>query len=151
SALKRARASLSRAPELRESQPPAPDSPQERELLRRLTVAYEAGDVDGIVALLTEDVWMRMPPVALEYRGRELTREFLSAVAFRPGREYRVLPTRANGQPGLGVYPRDPASGVFRAYGVLVFTLSGDAISVITRFDNSVLPHFGLPRILPER
>ncbi|MDE3132485.1 MAG: sigma-70 family RNA polymerase sigma factor [Acidobacteriota bacterium] len=150
SALKRARASLSRAPELRESRP-LPDSPEERELMRKLTIAYETADVDALVALLTEDVWLRMPPLPLEYRGRELTRQFMSAVPFRPGREFRVLPTRANLQPAFGLYPRDEASGVFRAYGVLVFTLSGDAVSAITFFDSSVLGHFGLPRILPER
>ncbi len=151
SALKRARATLAQEPELCQSPPPLPDSPQERELLRKLTIAYESADVDGLVALLTDDVWLRMPPVPLEYRGRELTREFLLAVAFRPGREFRVLPTRANLQPAFGMYPRDEATGLFRAYGVLVFTLSGNAVSAITRFDNSVLAAFGLPRTLPPR
>jgi len=149
SALKRARARLADESELRQSPPPAPDSPAERELMRKLTIAYETADVDALVALLTEDVWLRMPPVPLEYRGRELTREFLSVVAFRPGREFRVLPTRANGQPAFGMYPLDEATGRFRAYGVIVFTLSGEAVSAITRFDNSVLGHFGLPRTLP--
>ena len=149
SALKRARATVADEPELRQSPPPAPDSPEERELLRKLTIAYESSDVDGLVALLTEDVWLRMPPVPLEYRGRELTRQFLTALAFRPGREYRVLQTRANLQPAFGLYPRDEATGLFRAYGVLVFTLSGSEVSAITRFDNSVLGAFGLPRTLP--
>jgi RNA polymerase sigma-70 factor (ECF subfamily) len=148
SALKRARAALSRAPELRRSPPPPPDSPQERELVRKLTLAYESSDVDALVALLTEDVWLRMPPVPLEYHGRELTRQFLAALAFQPGRQYRVLPTRANLQPAFGLYPRDDATGLFRAYGVVVFTLSGEAVSAITRFDNSVLAAFGLPRTL---
>ena len=151
SALKRARATLADDPELRQTPPPAPDSPEERELLRKLTIAYETADVDGLVALLTEDVWLRMPPAPLEYQGRELTARFLSAVAFRPGREFRVLPTRANLQPAFGMYPRDEATGLFRAYGVIVFTLSGNAVSAITRFDNSVLAHFGLPRTLPGR
>jgi RNA polymerase sigma-70 factor (ECF subfamily) len=149
SALKRARAALSRAPELRQSPPPAPDSPEERELLRKLTIAYETADTDALVELLTEDAWMRMPPAPLEYQGRELTRQFMAAVAFRPGREFRMLPTRANLQPAFGFYARDEATGLFRANGVLVLTLSGDAISAITRFDNSVLSHFGLPRTLP--
>jgi RNA polymerase sigma-70 factor (ECF subfamily) len=148
SALKRARAALTRAPEMRESSPPPPDSPEERELLRKLTIAYESADIDALVELLTEDVWLRMPPVPLEYRGRELTRQFLSAVGFG-GREYRVLQIRANGQPAFGIYPRDEATGLFRAYGVIVFTLSGNLVSAITRFDNSVLNHFGLPRTLP--
>lgn len=149
SALKRARATLAAEPELRQSPPPPPNSAEERELLRALTIAYETSDVDKLVALLTEDVWTRMPPVPLEYHGREVTRRFLSTVAFRPGREYRVLPTRANRQPALGIYARDEATGLFRAFGVVVFTLSGGAVSALTRFDNSVLPHFGLPRTLP--
>ena len=150
SALKRARAALTRAPDLRESPPPAPDSPAERDLLRRLTVAYENVDVDALVALLTDDVWIRMPPVPLEYQGRELAHRFLSVIAFRPGREFRLLATRANGQPAYGVYLRDPASGVFHSNGLLVLTLSGDGISAMTRFDNSVLATFGLPRSLPH-
>ncbi len=151
SALKRARATMADDPELRQSPPPRPDSPEERELLRKLTIAYETADVHALIALLTEDVWMRMPPAPLEYQGRELTAQFMSSVAFRPGREFRVLPTRANLQPAFGFYARDEATGLFRAYGVLVFTLSGNAVSAITRFDNSVLSHFGLPRTLTER
>jgi RNA polymerase sigma-70 factor (ECF subfamily) len=151
SALKRARATLADSPELQQAPPPAPDSPAERELLGKLTIAYETADVDALVALLTEDVWMRMPPAPLEYQGRELAGRFMSAAAFRPGRQFRVLPTRANLQPAFGFYARDEATGLFRAYGVLVFTLSGDAVSAITRFDNSVIGHFGLPRTLPER
>ena len=151
SALKRARATLADDPELRQSPPPPPNSPEERELLRKLTIAYESSDVDALVALMTEDVWMRMPPVPLEYQGREVTRQFLHSVAFTPGREFRVMQTRANLQPAFGIYPRDEATGLYRAYGVLVFTLSGDAVSAITRFDNSVLGAFGLPRTLPER
>ena len=149
SALKRARATIAGDPELRQTPPPAPDSPEERELLRRLTIAYETADVDALVALLTEDVWMRMPPAPLEYQGRELARRFMAIVAFRPGRHFRVLPTRANGQPAFGLYAPDEASGVYRAHSVLVFTLSGEAISAITRFETSLLAHFGLPRILP--
>ncbi len=149
SALKRARASLSRAPELRETPPPTPDSPEERDLVRRLTVAYEAGDVDALLELFTEDVWMRMPPVPLEYQGRELAGQFFRIVVFSPGRQYRMLATRANHQPAMGMYLRDPATGVFRASGLLVFSLSGDRVSEISRFDNSVLAAFGLPRALP--
>jgi len=151
SALKRARATLADDPELRQSPPPPPNSPAERELLRKLTIAYESSDVDALVALMTEDVWMRMPPVPLEYQGREVTRQFLRNVAFTPGRQFRVMQTRANLQPAFGIYPRDEATGLYRAYGVLVFTLSGDAVSAITRFDNSVLGAFGVPRTLPER
>ena len=151
SALKRARATLGRQLPAVEGQdpPPPPDSAAERELIARLTRAYDEGDVDGIVALLTNDVQLRMPPVPLEYQGRELAARFLTVVAFRQGRTYRLVATRANGQPAFGAYVRDPLTGVAHAAGLMVLTLAGDRISVLTRFDNSVLPRFGLPRTLP--
>jgi len=152
SALKRARATLQRElprDNQRQGAPP-PDSPAERELVARLTQAYDAGDVDSIAALLTEDVRLSMPPVALEYQGRELAAQFLAAVSFRQGRRYRLVATRANRQPAFGAYVRDPRAGMSRANGLLVFTLAGNRISGITRFDNSVLPRFGLPRTLPD-
>jgi len=150
SALKRARATLQRElPGPGQDPPPPPDSAAERELIARLTRAYDAGDVDGVVALLADDVQLRMPPVPLEYHGRELTARFLTVVAFRQGRTYRLVATRANGQPAFGAYVRDPLTGVAHAAGLLVLTLAGHRISAMTRFDNSVLPRFGLPRTLP--
>jgi hypothetical protein len=74
---------------------------------------------------------------------------FLRAVVFAPGRRYRLVPVRANGQPAFGVYLRDPRTGVAHANGLLVLTLAEDQISAMTRFDNSVLAVFGLPRTLP--
>jgi RNA polymerase sigma-70 factor (TIGR02960 family) len=152
SALKRARATIARElPSPAEHEPPpAPGSAAEQKLVADLVSAFEAGDVDGLVALLTEDAWVRMPPVPLEYQGRELAGQFFAAVAFREGRRYRLIPTRANGQPAFGVYLGDPLTGVWRAFGVLVITLAGDRISAITRFDNAVLGPFGLPRTLGD-
>lgn len=78
SALKRARATLQRQlPPANKREPPPPrGSAAEQDLVDRLTRAYENGDVDGLVALLTEDVLMTMPPVPLEYLGRELVARF---------------------------------------------------------------------------
>ena len=149
SAVKRARATLARElpPGQREA-PPPPHSAAEQQLVARLTEAFEAADVDGIVALLTEDAWLTMPPLPLEYQGRELAARFLT-LAFRRRRQYRLVATRANGQPAFGVYVRDPHAPVLHANGLLVLTLAGDRISMITRFETSVLPRFGLPRSLP--
>jgi RNA polymerase sigma-70 factor (TIGR02960 family) len=150
SAVKRARGTLARElppPGQREA-PPLPHSPAEQRLVDRLTRAWEAADVDAIVALLTEDAWLRMPPVPLEYQGRELATRFFT-MAFRRGRRYRLVATRANGQPAFGVYVSDPHAPVLHANGLIVLTLAGDQISMITRFDLSVLPRFGLPRSLP--
>jgi hypothetical protein len=124
-------------------------------------LAYESDDLNGLIALLSEDVWLRMPPVPLEYQGRELARQFFAIGAFGKGRSYRLVstridsyrlvPTRANAQPAFGVYVRDPNAEVFHANGLLVLTLAGRQIREMTRFDNGVLPWFGLPRSLPGR
>ena len=91
----------------------------------------------------------RQLPLPLEFEGRELAARFLT-LAFRGRRhQFRLIPTRANGQPAFGVYVRDPHAPVLHANGLLVLTLTGDRISMITRFDTSVLPSFGLPRSLP--
>jgi RNA polymerase sigma-70 factor (TIGR02960 family) len=151
SALKRARATLGRrlGPSAEREPPPPPGSPAEQDLVARLTRAYGTGDVDGLVTLLTDDVWVSMPPVPLEYQGREAAAHFHQVVTFRHGRTYELVPTRANGQLAFGAYLRDPRRGPRHAMGLLLFTLSGNQVSAITRFDNSVLPRFGLPRSLP--
>jgi RNA polymerase sigma-70 factor (ECF subfamily) len=150
-ALKRARAAVhSRLGDPSNSEPPpAPNTAGEREIVNALAEAFEHGDVDKLVNLLTADVRVTMPPMPLEYQGRELVERFFRATAFRPGRINRIVPTRANGQPALASYVHDPQTGLFRANGMAVLTLSGSLVSAMTGFDNSVLPSFGLPRVLP--
>jgi RNA polymerase sigma-70 factor (TIGR02960 family) len=143
SALKRARATLRHHAAASPEPPPAPDSAAEKQLVERLTRAYEAGDVDGIIALFTDDAWLTMPPAPLEYQGRDPIARFLTQISFRDGRTYRLVPTRANGQLAFGAYLRDPGSP--QANSLLVLTLSGDRIQAMTRFTSSVLPRFGLP------
>ena len=151
SALKRSRAAVEErtGSSRRREPPPQPDSPAERALAARLTAAYQEGDVDQLVALLTDDVRITMPPVPLEYVGRDAAARFNATVAFRQGRTYDLIPTRANGQLAFAAYIRDPAGGVRHAMGLLVMTLSGERVTEITRFDNTVLASFGLPRTLP--
>jgi RNA polymerase sigma-70 factor (TIGR02960 family) len=147
SALKRARAAL--ATQLPAGGAALPDSRRERELAARFAEAFERGDIDAIVALLTDDAWLRMPPLPLEYQGREAAAGFLKTIAFRGTRRYRLIPTRANGQPAYGCYLYDAHTPIARAHGLLVITLAGERISALTSFlDNSVLGHFGLPRTL---
>ena len=108
---------------------------------------YETGDVDRGVTLLTEDVRLVMPPVPLEYRGRDLAARFHAAVTFHSSRTVTLVATRANGQPAFGMYVHDPVAPLLHANGLLVLTLAGDRIAAMTRFDNTVLPRFGLPRV----
>ena len=132
---------------------PLPGSAREREVAERFAAALERGDADGIVALLTDDAWLTAPPVPLGYRGRAAA-EFLSAGPCRDGtRRFRLIPTRANGQPAFGCYLSDPAATVApvaHAHSLIVLTLAGDRVSGITRFtDSGVMRLFGLPRTVP--
>jgi RNA polymerase sigma-70 factor (ECF subfamily) len=153
SALKRARASLDRQqvpPADRGSaadRGPAAGSPEEDALVAKFVNAYQSGDLDALVALLTGDVFMSMPPMPLEYQGRDAVARFCTLL-FRAGRRYHLVPTRANGQPAFGLYLYGP-DGVRHGTGLVVLALAGDRISAMIRFENSVLPWFGLPRSLP--
>jgi hypothetical protein len=92
-----------------------------------------------------------MPPVPLEYQGPALIGRFLSTVpAGGQLQRFRLVATRANGQPAFGLYLPDAHSPVAHGVGILVLTLEGDRISALTAFhDTGVLPWFGLPRTLP--
>jgi RNA polymerase sigma-70 factor (ECF subfamily) len=151
SALKRARASLQRRlPPTAEREPaPASDSPAEQALEAKFVRAYESGDLDALVALFTEEISVSMPPIPLEYQGRDVVTRLFASI-FGSGRRSDLVPTRANGQPAFGAYLRAP-SGIRHGTGIIVLTLTGDRIRAFTRFDNSVLPWFGLPRSLPRR
>jgi RNA polymerase sigma-70 factor (ECF subfamily) len=148
SALHRARSALDAA---RPEQAPLPHSREERALVERFTDAFECGDVDGVVALLTADARLTMPPEPLEYEGPAAIAGFLSTVP-AGGRldRFRLVPTRANGQPAFGCYLRDPHAPVAHAYGLMVLTLRGDRVAAITGFpDTGVFRAFGLPNTLP--
>jgi len=147
SALKRARATLGKQPEPTGERAPAAGSPAEAELVARFVRAYEASDVDALIDLLTDDVFLSMPPMPFEYEGKPLVAQFWQLL-FRADRRYRLVPNRANGQPAVGSYVRGP-DGTFHATGLFVLTLGENRIRALTRFDNSVLPAFGLPRSLP--
>jgi RNA polymerase sigma-70 factor (ECF subfamily) len=150
SALKRARATLQRRlPRPGDDEPaPAPRSAAERELVERFTRAFEAGDVDGVVALLTTEVRLTMPPIPFEWQGRGPAGRFLSATWISLASRPRLVATRANGQPAFALYARAPCADGFVALGLLVLTLAGRSVRAITRFDADVLPRFGLQQTL---
>ena len=150
SLLRRARGAFeTRLPAAGRERAPLPNSKRERHIVGRLADAFEAGDIDGVVALLTDDAWLTMPPEPYEYQGRAVIGAFLSDRAVRRGAPLRLVPTRANGQPAFGCYFPSPQTEIARPYGLLVLTLKGDQISAMTWFaDSSVFPLFGLPRML---
>jgi RNA polymerase sigma-70 factor (TIGR02960 family) len=148
SALRHARSNLHTRLPPPGNPPPAPNSRAERAIIEHLVTAYEAGDVAALVSLLTEDVVITAPLAPGAYVGSAAAARAFEAI-FAQDRSYRLIPVRANRQPAFGVYIRDPATGVFHANGMLVVTLAGDQIRAVTRFDNSLIARFGLPRRLP--
>jgi RNA polymerase sigma-70 factor (TIGR02960 family) len=149
SLLRRARAAFeSRLPASGRERAPLPNSQLERDIVGRFAEAIETGDTNGVVALLTDDAWLTMPPEPYEYQGHSTIGAFLRDRTARRGTP-RLVPTRANGQPAFGCYFPSPQTEIARPAAMLVLTLEADRISAITWFgDSSVFPHFGLPRIL---
>jgi RNA polymerase sigma-70 factor (ECF subfamily) len=147
SALKRARFTMRDRLPSEPEPPPRPDSAGERWLIERLTMAYETGDVNGIIALFTDDAWLTMPPLPLEYQGHQLIGHFLTTIAFRDQRTYRLVPTRANRQLAFGAYIQGPRYGS-DPNGLLVLSVTGCQIRAMTRFNAGTLHRFGLPAVL---
>jgi RNA polymerase sigma-70 factor (ECF subfamily) len=149
SALKRARASMQLQSTGEREPPPASGSRTESEIVAKFVSAWESADLDTLVDLLTDDVFISMPPMPYEYEGRDMVARFC-ATLFGAGRRFELVQTRANGQPAFGTYLRAP-TGIRHGTGLYVLTLTGDRISAMTRFESNVLPSFGLPRSLPSR
>jgi RNA polymerase sigma-70 factor (ECF subfamily) len=149
SLLRRARAAFeTRLPATGHERAPLPNSKRERDIVGRFADAIQAGNTDAVVALLTDDAWLTMPPEPYEYQGPVAIGAFLADRALRRGSPL-LVPTRANTQPAFGVYFPTPQTDIARPYAMLVLTLEGDRISAITWVgDSSVFPLFGLPRIL---
>ena len=150
SALQRARATIAREQDeqtLARRHDPASRAEEER-VVRLFRDAWRRVDVPGIVALLTDDALLTMPPVAMQLIGVEEIGEFF-ATAPAGGRLERIelIEVRANGQPTLVSYADEEGSGVGRAYGVLVLALRGSRISGFTGFPNDLelFEQLGLP------
>ena len=150
SLLRRARAAFgSRLPAAGRDRAPLPSSRLERDVAGRFAEAVQSGDIDAVVAMLTEDAWLTMPPWPWEYQGPNAAGAFLRFLEGWRGTPLRLVPTRANGQPAFGCYRSTAQTNIARASSLVVLTLEGDRISAMTWFtDTSVFPHFGLPRML---
>jgi RNA polymerase sigma-70 factor (ECF subfamily) len=152
SALQRGRATLDRersAAQVTRTHSPT-DPTTEHALVRRLVDAWHAADVASLVAVLTEDALLTMPPRPERYVGRDAIGAFLGTV---PGGgrldRFRLVPTRANRQPALAAYYRDGDEGAYQAHAVIVLAIEGGAIASLTRFaDPGLFARFGLPTTL---
>jgi RNA polymerase sigma-70 factor, ECF subfamily len=121
-----------------------------REIVKRFADAWERNDVDAVVAMLTDDARMAMPPWPKWYGGRDAVAAFLGGWPLSARKRWQVLPTRANGQPAVAGYLWDEQTGAFRPETIIVLTFRAARIEEITAFRSPALfPRFGLPEQLP--
>ena len=131
--------------------PIALPSPHLQALLDRYVTLWEQADIPGLVALLREDAWFTMPPLPAWFQGRAAIATVLATRIFTPGRQRRLLPTRANGSPAFGLYQREAEAGVYQLVGLVVLGVVGEQIGSLVAFlELSSLSSFGLPPTLPS-
>jgi RNA polymerase sigma-70 factor, ECF subfamily len=150
STLQRARRALQERNVLPET-PTALPSLQLQNLLDRYVALWEQGDIPGFVALLREDACFTMPPFPSWFQGRAAIAPLLSTRIFTPGRQWRLLPTRANGSPAFGLYRREAVAEVYQLFGLLVLDVVGEQIASLVAFlELSSLSSFALPSTFPN-
>jgi RNA polymerase sigma-70 factor (ECF subfamily) len=153
SALQRARETMQRRLPARRAEwtrDPAP-SEEERGLLRRYIEAHERADVDGFASLLSEGVSFSMPPQPTWVAGRDEVMRYLTANGFGSPEvlgELRLVPVRANRQPGAANYVREPGDTEFRAMALDVLRFEAGRLVEMTAFPPALFPAFGLPLTL---
>ncbi|MEH0938497.1 sigma-70 family RNA polymerase sigma factor [Micromonospora sp. CPCC 205543] len=126
------------------------DDARLRAIVTGYTTAFENGDAEALVALLTEDVTWSMPPIPHWYRGIAAVTDFAREVPLARCGSWRHLPTSANGQVAVASYLRPGAVGPHDLWSVDVLTLRGERIAEITSFlDPAQVAAFGLPASLP--
>ena len=139
--LKRARAALA------DSTTPPADDP-DPELLERFVAAFITGGAEDLVALMTDDIWVRMPPLPFEYHGPVAAGGFFASVAPHRRTIERMVPVGANRQPTWGEYVRDRVAGGLHLVGLVMIRTRGGKIEEITHFDTTTASRLGLPRTL---
>lgn len=116
----------------------------DEQLLMNYTAAFEAYDVDRLVALLAKDAQFSMPPFELWFQGREEIDRWWRG----PGevcRGARTIPARANGQGAAAVYHPD-GQGQWRPFAIHVLDVTDSRITGITHFMGAeVFREFRLP------
>ena len=148
STLQRARAQLAQmAPA--EEEVAEPGDAGQRELLDRYMAAFESGDHDALLRLLTDDVVVEMPPHLTWLDGRDALARFLAPRLTPEVDPWRMVPTRANGQLAVAGY-RLRGDGVHHANSLQVLSITGSRVSRIVAFqDLQLFAIFGLPLVQP--
>jgi RNA polymerase sigma-70 factor (ECF subfamily) len=104
------------------------------EVVDRYVDAWEQGDVEAVVEMLTEDAAFAMPPLGTWFRGRDAIRVFLAGWPLSGLWRWRQIRVRANGQVALAFYSWDEEDETYRPFALNVLTLRGERISDVTAF-----------------
>ncbi|GAA1160515.1 sigma-70 family RNA polymerase sigma factor [Kribbella jejuensis] len=145
SALQRARSVVSAVPSQQKALRALGES-GERDLVRRYMAAWEARDVEAIVAMLAADAKYSMPPLPDWFEGRDAIRTFLLDGPLRS--QWRFLPARANGQLAFGTYLLEGDRYV--PGGLDVVVVRGTEIVEVVSYLEADFPAYGLPAELPR-
>jgi RNA polymerase sigma-70 factor (ECF subfamily) len=145
SALQRARATLAaRDVDLADPSPPMDEANQL--LLARYVEAFEAYDIDALVALLHEEATLSMPPYELWLQGPRVLREWYLGTGIHC-RGSRLVSVSANGSPGLGQYRPSLTGDGFEPWAIQLLDFSEGRIIGLNSFLDTarLFPLFGLP------
>ena len=147
SSLQRARRTLAARSSPSDTSAMGHDDAARTTIARRYVEAWERGDLDAVLELLTDDATFQMPPIATWFSGRSAIAAFLPTGPLTE--RWRMVPTTANGQLAFGCYAWDPATGAFDAHSLDVITTRGERVDGIVSFlCPDLLVRFGLPQHL---
>ena len=105
-----------------------------REIVDGYVDAWQRGDVEAVVEMLTEDAAFAMPPLATWFGGREEIAIFLAGYPLSGLWDWRPLRVRANGQEALAFYSWDEDADSYLPFALNVLTLRGERISEVDAF-----------------
>ncbi|ADU10928.1 MULTISPECIES: RNA polymerase subunit sigma-70 [Micromonospora] len=150
SALQRARAGMrEHLPAQRQDWTGDETDTRTRELVRRFTDASIAKDVDGLAAMLRDDVRCSMPPTPGLQIGRDAVVNDWIADGFESLGSLRAVPTAVNRQPAVAFYLWQDSDGAYLPLTVDALRITGGAITEIVTFHADQFPRLGLPERLP--
>jgi RNA polymerase sigma-70 factor (ECF subfamily) len=145
SALQRARATLG-SNNLAEA--PSVVGEADQILLKRYVEAFEAYDMDRLIALLHEDASISMPPFTMWLKGAEELRGFYLGHGIGC-KGSRMLPVSANGSPAFAHYKPGPVEGQLVPWSIQVLELSEGRIAHVHHFIGpKYFEYFGQPPVL---
>ena len=121
----------------------------------RYVAAWEAGDMDAIVAMLADDIVQAMPPWPSWYVGRDALRTLYSGYAVWNGAPgpgvFRVIPLLLNGDLAFAEYCRSVPDGPYDALALTVMSLGPGASRIAEKVSfvrADLLTRLGLPASL---